>query len=324
MGERPSDDGLSGRGSRHALLDSGVEALIVASLVRDGVDAEAEQRAVAAFRAARDARSPRTRTRRRDDWRPRERRHLGRSLKTTLSVLLASLTLGGVAVAAIGVAGSPREDTNDAPGRRPAPSSTPRDPAGQPPGGSHSPGTGSGPAHSKRPTPAQDTEAHCRAYQKVRQRGQVMEASAWRRLVAAAGGENNITAYCAEQATRSDAHPGRTARPEQGTGASGNSGNGNGTANGNGTTNGPGSANSGAKADNGSGKTDNGSGKADNGSGKADNGSGKADNNSDGAVSGSGAGGGNSAAGDDGSAAGSGDGETRTDGQPARPDDSRP
>ncbi|MFF5369266.1 hypothetical protein [Streptomyces sp. NPDC013187] len=201
MGERPSDGGLSGRGSRHALLDSGVEALLVASLVRDGVDAEAEQRAVAAFLAARDAGALRTRTRRRDDWRARERRHLGRSLRTTLSVLLASLTLGGVAVAAIGVAGSPQEGTKDTPERRPAPSSTPRDPAGQPPGGSHSPGAGPGsaPAHSGRPAPAQDTEAQCRAYEEVRQRGKAMEASAWRRLVAAAGGESNVTAYCSGQ-----------------------------------------------------------------------------------------------------------------------------
>ncbi|MEU1000607.1 hypothetical protein [Streptomyces tibetensis] len=206
MGERTSDGGLSGRGSRPALLDSGVEALIVASLVRDGVDAEAEQRAVAAFRSARDAEASRTRARRRDDWRARERRHLWLSLRTTLSVLLAGLTLSGVAVAAIGVAGSPQEGTKDAPERRPAPNSTPSDPAGQPPSGSHSPshgpGAGSGPAHSERPTPAQDTEAHCRAYEKVRQRGEAMEASAWRRLVTAAGGERNVTAYCSGQLDR--------------------------------------------------------------------------------------------------------------------------
>ncbi|KOV93532.1 hypothetical protein ADK65_33025 [Streptomyces sp. NRRL B-1140] len=205
MGERPSDGGLSGRGSRHALLDSGVEALIVASLVRDGVDAEGERRAVAAFRAARDARALGARTRRRDDWRAGERRHPGRSLKTTLSVLLAGLTLGGVAVAAIGVAGSQREGTKDAPERRPAPSSTPHDPAGQPPGAdrrhSRGPGTGPGsaPAHPGRPAPAQDTEAHCRAYEDVRQRGKAMEATAWRRLVAAAGGESKVTAYCSER-----------------------------------------------------------------------------------------------------------------------------
>ncbi|MEU4468477.1 hypothetical protein AB0G20_33140 [Streptomyces sp. NPDC024017] len=201
MGERQSDGGLSGRGSRHALLDSDVEALIVASLVRDGVDAEAEQRAVAAFRAARDAGALRTRTRRRDDWSARERRYLGRSLKTTLSVLLASLTLGGVAVAAIGVAGSPEDGTKDAPERRPAPSSAPHDPAATPPRGSNSPGTGTGsaPAHPDRPAPAQDTEAHCRAYEQAGRRGKAMEATAWQRLVAAADGERNVTAFCADR-----------------------------------------------------------------------------------------------------------------------------
>ncbi|MEU9628075.1 hypothetical protein ACFZDB_07510 [Streptomyces luteogriseus] len=194
MGERQSDGGLSGRGSRHALLDADVEALIVASLIRDGVDAQAEQRAVAAFRAARDAGALRTHTRRRDNWRARERRRLGRSLKTTLSVLLASLTLGGVAVAAIGVAGTPEDGTKDAPERGPAPSSAPRDPSGPPSRDSHGPGTGSSP---DRPASAEDTEAHCRAYERVGRRGKAMEATSWERLVAAAGGERNVTAYCA-------------------------------------------------------------------------------------------------------------------------------
>ncbi|MFF8014318.1 hypothetical protein [Streptomyces sp. NPDC007929] len=198
MGERQSDGGLSGRGSRHALLDADVEALIIASLIREGVDAEAEQRAVAAFRAARAAGAPRTHTRRRDDWSGRKRRHLGRSLKATLSVLLASLTLGGVAVAAIGVAGSPQDGTEDAPLRKPAPSSAPRVPSEQPSRDSHgtAPGTGSTP---DRPAPAQDTEAHCRAYERVGHRGKAMEATSWQRLVAAAGGERNVTAYCAER-----------------------------------------------------------------------------------------------------------------------------
>ncbi|MBX9364623.1 hypothetical protein [Streptomyces sp. WAC04114] len=203
MGERQNDGGLSGRGSRHALLDADVEALIVASLIRDGVDAEAEQRALAAFRAARDAgalrtRALRTRTRRRDDWRAGERRHPGRSLKTTLSVLLASLTLGGVAVAAIGVAGSPEDGTKDTPEQRPAPSSAPRDPSEQPSRDGHSPTPGTGPSPD-RPATAQDTEAHCRAYERVGRRGKAMEATSWQRLVAAAGGERNVTAYCAEQ-----------------------------------------------------------------------------------------------------------------------------
>ncbi|MFF6875687.1 hypothetical protein ACFY9S_10275 [Streptomyces sp. NPDC012474] len=214
MGERQSDGGLSGRGSRHALIDSDVEALIIASLIRDGVDAEAEQRAVAAFRAARDAAPRRARTRRRDDWRPRQRRYLGRSLRTTLSVLLASLTLGGVAVAAIGVAGSSDEGTKDAPERSPAPSSAPRDPAPKPPRGSHSPGTGAGPSPARpdRPDAARDTEAHCGAYERAGGRGNALDGTAWQRLVAAAGGERNVTAYCAE----------RREKPNAGRGGSGN------------------------------------------------------------------------------------------------------
>ncbi|OUC97302.1 hypothetical protein CA983_30675, partial [Streptomyces swartbergensis] len=95
-----------GLGSRRVLDEAELEALLATALIRDRIDAEAEQRAVAAFVAARDAGVHRARTRRRDDWRPRERRHPGRSLKATLSVLLASLTLGGVAVAAIGSVGS--------------------------------------------------------------------------------------------------------------------------------------------------------------------------------------------------------------------------
>ncbi|MEU3088156.1 hypothetical protein ACWCQ0_03970 [Streptomyces massasporeus] len=213
MGERQSDGGLSGRGSRHALLDADVEALIVASLIRDGVDAEAEQRAVAAFRAARDAGAPRTRSRRRDDWRARERRRLGRSLKTTLSVLLASLTLGGVAVAAIGVAGSPDEGPKDSPDRSSAPSSAPRDPSEQPSRHGHSPTPGTGPSPD-RPSPAQDTAAHCRAYERVGRSGKAMEATSWQRLVTAAGGERYVTAYCAEQLDE----------PERGGGGSGNGG----------------------------------------------------------------------------------------------------
>ncbi|GGY02400.1 hypothetical protein [Streptomyces djakartensis] len=203
MGERQSEGGLAGHGPRHALLDSEVEALIVASLVRDGVDAEAERRAVAAFRIARGAGARTARTRRRDDWRPREGRHLGRSLRTTLGVLLASLTLGGVAVAAIGVAGSsdgPDHGPHDGPGHPPVSSSAPRDPARTPSrDGDAGHGTGSAPARPDRPAPARDTEAHCRAYQQADGRGRATDATAWRRLVDAAGGESKVTEYCARQ-----------------------------------------------------------------------------------------------------------------------------
>ncbi|MGW6543593.1 hypothetical protein ACWGBH_12205 [Streptomyces massasporeus] len=247
MGERQSDGGLSGRGSRHALLDADVEALIVASLIRDGVDAEAEQRAVAAFRAARDAGVPRTRSRRRDDWRARERRHLGRSLKTTLSVLLASLTLGGVAVAAIGVAGSPQDGTKDAPERGPAPSSAPRDPSERPSPDGHSSTPGTGPS-SDRPSPAQDTEAQCRAYEQVGRSGKAMEATSWQRLVAAAGGERYVTAYCAEELDEPKGRSGGTGNggsaedagtPDAGGGTADGPDNGSGGGSGGGSDNGP-------------------------------------------------------------------------------------
>ncbi|MFJ4472224.1 hypothetical protein ACIP2X_32715 [Streptomyces sp. NPDC089424] len=56
--------GQARRGSRFAAL--------LGAVLRDaGVDAEAEGRAMAAFRAAREAGAHRARTRRRDDWRAR-------------------------------------------------------------------------------------------------------------------------------------------------------------------------------------------------------------------------------------------------------------
>nr|MDX2775544.1 hypothetical protein [Streptomyces europaeiscabiei] len=84
---------------------------LLAAAVRGGASADiaGEARAVAAFRAARVT-GPRTaRTRRRDDWRPNARRRVLLSIRTTLAVLLASLTLGGVAFAAIGRDGGTAE-----------------------------------------------------------------------------------------------------------------------------------------------------------------------------------------------------------------------
>ncbi|MEG8276904.1 hypothetical protein [Streptomyces sp. AHA2] len=214
MGERRNDGGLAGRGSRHTLLEADVEALIVACLVRDGVDSEAEQRAVAAFRAARDAGAAHPPVRRRDDWALRRRPLPGRPLRTTLSVLLASLTLGGVAVAAIGVAGGSPDGPDGTPERPTASSVAPRDPSPDRPRATRTPHPGGGPASPGR-TPgedaagggeegnargarnAQDTGAHCRAYERAGGRSRAMDATAWERLVDAAGGERNVTAYCA-------------------------------------------------------------------------------------------------------------------------------
>ncbi|GAA2398284.1 hypothetical protein [Streptomyces coeruleofuscus] len=232
--------GLDSLGSRRVLDEAELEALLAAALIRDRIDGEAEQRAVAAFLAARDAGAHRARSRRRDDWRPRERRHPGRSLKTTLSVLLASLTLGGVAVAAIGSVGS--TDGADDRGRPPAPTRAPGTSAGE----SNGTAPGSASARPDRPAPAQDTEARCRAYEQVDGRGKAMDATAWKRLVEAAGGERNVTAYCAEQLARAEAKPGSTAKPEKSAEA-------------------PGSTGAGSR----SGNADTGAGNADNGSGGA-------------------------------------------------------
>ncbi|MGQ4723228.1 hypothetical protein [Streptomyces tunisiensis] len=239
MGERQSDGGRAGRRRAHperSACPVGVsaaagraapvsvegpagdtarlEALLVAALVRDGVDAGAERRAVAAFVAAREAGAQGARTRRRDDWRASRRRFGGRSLRATLGALVAGCALSGVAWAGIQAAGTPgggrSEDTG--PTRTPSASSAPAVPdasgtsgAGEAPGVSASASAaesgrdgarrGSGPAEA-----AGDAEAQCRAYERAAGRGRVPDAPVWQRLVAAAGGAGRVDAYCAGRA----------------------------------------------------------------------------------------------------------------------------
>ncbi|MFC8403110.1 hypothetical protein ACFUG9_05775 [Streptomyces griseoincarnatus] len=239
MGERQSDGGRAGRRRAHperSACPVGVsaaagraapvsvegpagdtarlEALLVAALVRDGVDAGAERRAVAAFVAAREAGAQGARTRRRDDWRASRRRFGGRSLRATLGALVAGCALSGVAWAGIQAAGTPgggrSEDTG--PTRTPSASSAPAVPdasgtsgAGEAPGVSASASAaesgrdgarrGSGPAEA-----AGDAEAQCRAYERAAGRGRVPDAPVWERLVAAAGGAGRVDAYCAGRA----------------------------------------------------------------------------------------------------------------------------
>ncbi|MBB5124263.1 hypothetical protein FHS32_000991 [Streptomyces albaduncus] len=301
MGERQSDGGPAGRrrvhpegtpplqggpgpvlGGHRVVTAADLETLLAAALIRDGVDAAAEQRAVAAFLAARETGALRARTRRRDDWRARRRRLGSHSLKATLSVVFAGLTLSGVAVAGIGAAGWSSDGPADegeptgVPSRSAAPSLT--EPAG--------PGSGSG--RPDRPGTAGDTEAHCRAYEKVEGRGQALEATAWKRLTEAAGGAADVEAYCAEQLGRAsaEARPGDTRAPGAGkNGESGRAVNGSsGTASDNGSGNG-GDNGSGNAGDNDSGNAgDNDSGNAgDNDSGNAgDNDSGNAGDNDSG------------------------------------------
>ncbi|MFH9851772.1 hypothetical protein ACH4NV_02700 [Streptomyces althioticus] len=248
MGERQSDGGRAGRRRVHpgrSACSVGVsaapgravpvsvegpagdtarlETLLVAALVRDGVDAGAEQRAVAAFVAARESGAHGARTRRRDDWRASRRRFGGRSLRATLGALVAGCALSGVAWAGIQAAGVPgggrSEDTG--PTRAPSASSAPVVPDAA--GGSGASGAGgapkesasasaaetgrdgarrgSGPAESAEAAGAAGAaggvEAQCRAYERVAGRGRAADAPVWERLVAAAGGAGKVEAYCA-------------------------------------------------------------------------------------------------------------------------------
>ncbi|CAL9443935.1 hypothetical protein SUDANB6_02298 [Streptomyces sp. enrichment culture] len=203
-----------------------VEALLSAALRAGGDDAGGERRAVAAFRAARDAGAHRAaRTRRRDDWRPRARRRAGRPLKAALSVLLAGLVLGGAAYAAIG--GGPAADGARGERSRPSAAPVPTDgPVPRP--AATSPGAVTGPGN--RPAGG-DVTADCRAYERIEgrggERGGKRDAAAWRRLPAAAGGERRIDAYCARlEAGREVREDGRrdgrpAGRPVEGNGSGG-------------------------------------------------------------------------------------------------------
>ncbi|WP_171114242.1 MULTISPECIES: hypothetical protein [Streptomyces] len=233
-----------------------LEALLSAAVPRGHrPDTEGEQRAVAAFRAARDAGAHRARTRRRDDWRPREQRRLVLPVKTMLSLFIASLALGGVAVAAIGSSDSPDGRVDDR-GRPAPPTSAPDLPGAEP----SSAASDAAPAKPGHPSTAQDTEARCRAYDQVEGRGSALDARAWRRLATEAGGEDRVAAYCAEQLAGAAAkrRPSQAATP------------GGGAAN---ATNGAGD-NSAGNAESGAGNAESGAGNANSGAGNANNGTG--------------------------------------------------
>ncbi|MDN3024451.1 hypothetical protein [Streptomyces sp. S.PB5] len=214
MGERQNDGGVPGRrrvhpggtGSPNAPeTAAGLESLLAAAMREDRTGGAGEQRAVDAFLAARDAGAHRARTRRRDDWRPKEQRR-SRSLRVTLSVAVASVTLGGVAVAGIGTVGSSSDSDQ---GKHPA---GPRTSA--PVRSSAAPSTGTPSEKPDRPVTAQDTEAHCRAYEQVQGRGNALDSTAWQRLVEAAGGEGDVAAYCAQQLGQGQGKATATAKPD--------------------------------------------------------------------------------------------------------------
>lgn len=153
MGGRRDGDGEAGWPPVRPGPDRQTVDALLAAVRPRSLDPEAEARALAAFRDAREARrdARSLRTRRRDDWRPRTRRRAECALPTLLAVLLGGATLGGVAVASIG---DPPHET--AP-RRPARSEAPVSPAVREPGSSTGPTSGSGATSGTDATSRTDT-----------------------------------------------------------------------------------------------------------------------------------------------------------------------
>ncbi|MER6077634.1 hypothetical protein [Streptomyces sp. NPDC001833] len=204
--------------------DADVLETVLATAIRaDEIAPDAEQRAVAAFRAAHFAGAHRARTRRRDDWRPVEKRRSRRPVKLTFGVVFAGLALGGVAVAAVGSVGSSTDGTGTG-----ANTAHPSAVAPDRPGDAASSPTSSsgGGRPTDRPVTAQDTEAHCRAYEQVQGHGKALGSTAWQRLIAAAGGEDKVAAYCSEQLAGATAAPSSSAGTGKSAKAAANSANG--------------------------------------------------------------------------------------------------
>ncbi|WP_328671051.1 hypothetical protein [Streptomyces sp. NBC_00328] len=229
MGERHVGDGAAFGPRVAPPADPGggpasLEGLLAAAVRGPAVDTAAQTQAVAAFRAARDGGEHTARTRRRDDWRPEEQGRPSRSLRAVFAVLLAGLTLGGVAVAAIGPV-SHDAGQRDRAVARPSAGAPDGFPEVAAPVGSGAPGAVDPGGSVSRPPWAQDTEAHCRAYASVKGRGDALDARAWQRLVAAAGGEDRVEAFCAGQlAARAGTKDARGAGSAKGAGTSGKSG----------------------------------------------------------------------------------------------------
>ena len=188
MGERSGDGAASRPRVAHPANPGGgqvaLETLLAAAIRGRADDAEAQTQAVAAFRAARDGGAHTARTRRRDDWRPGARRRPGRSLTAAFAALLAGLTLGGVAYAAIGPSS---HDDGGAPGpsRGPALRQCSRPaPAAAPPVGPGAPGVAA-PGGSRRP-PGRARPGRRGPLPRVRVgqgRGDALDSKAWQRLV---------------------------------------------------------------------------------------------------------------------------------------------
>ncbi|MFD7442309.1 hypothetical protein [Streptomyces sp. NPDC059909] len=178
----------------------------------DTADAAAQERALAAFRAARDeglhTAPARWRRRGRDDWRPAGERGRVPVLVKALIAGLVAAALGGATVAAVeGVIPSPFDGDKE-----PGPART--SPVAPGPGQGETRRADQGPEEPVEPTPpdtggslrpgpdaAADDLAHCRVYLAALDRKRVPpRGEAMKRLEAAAGGPEGVRAWCEQLA----------------------------------------------------------------------------------------------------------------------------
>ncbi|MFD9970998.1 hypothetical protein ACFWYA_23120 [Streptomyces sp. NPDC059011] len=195
-----------------------LEALLAAARRPSAPDPAARERALAAFRTARDAGLhaaplPWWRRRGRDDWRSAAERRRSRLLVRGLIAGIFAASLGGMAVAAgTGAIPSPFGGGEEpAPGRSPEPTRTrqtertPEAPV-MPPRtseGATEPGQAPGAAVSA------DDLAHCRAYLAALERkGLPPRGEAMARLEARAGGPEAVWAWCEGLLAVEDRPPG--------------------------------------------------------------------------------------------------------------------
>ncbi|MGW2560333.1 hypothetical protein ACWCXB_14020 [Streptomyces sp. NPDC001514] len=196
MTENRSGDAMDSRdGTRRPVT---LDDLLTAVARPAPVDAEAAQRALSAFRAARDAGTLSAPTRRGDDWRTTGQRRRTVWFKTALGAVTGTLMLGGVAMATGTVPapfGADEEEPRPRPGvshgRQGAPAGSdhdgPQEPTGTP---SVRPSAGL-------PTQGRADVARCRVYEAKAGHGQAVDATAWQRLEEAAGGPGAVADYCA-------------------------------------------------------------------------------------------------------------------------------
>lgn len=182
-----------------------LEKLLAAAARPVPVAPDAEAKALAAFRAARDEGALERPTRPMDDWRPVRARTRAPWTRAGLGTLVAGVMFGGMATATGGI---PVVADKSPPPEQPAPapsasSSAPDGPSA----GTTTPPTG--PVEHRatdpltaRPPEAGDRAVDCRAYEAAgknegKGKDKAMDSAVRERLTAAAGGPDAVEAYCA-------------------------------------------------------------------------------------------------------------------------------